>query len=160
MVPTAGGYRFWLRANPCSGLLYAVNGSGWIKLDTDAIAKQDQTQQRTKGYTPRAQQPTNVAADGTHDARIMTWYDLGTLRLPQGKNTIRFSLGGEEADTKRFAAIDCFVLSSGHFKPNLQYKPGERPTASLALKVEDSWAFAPKRDSFAARGPARLAQPQ
>ena len=73
--------------------MYAVNGSGWIKLDTDAIAKEDQARQRTKGYVSRAQQSTNVAADGTHDARTMTWYDLGTLRLSEGKNTIPVQSG-------------------------------------------------------------------
>ena len=77
-VPAGGKYRFWLRANPGSGLLYAVNGSGWVKLDTEAINKEDQARQRTKGYVARAQQRTNVAADGTHDARFMTWYNLGT----------------------------------------------------------------------------------
>ena len=147
-MPTHGEYRFWLRANPCSGLLYTVNGSGWSKLDTDAISKEDRAQQRTKGYVSRAQQRTNVAADGTHDARFMTWYDLGKVTLAEGKNNIRFSLGGEQSNTKRFAAIDCFVLSKGQFTPNFQYKPGEKSIARPALKTEDSWAFAPKRDSF------------
>ena len=124
----------------------------WIKLDTDAIAKEDQAQQRTKGYVPRAQQTTNVAADGTHDARFMTWYDLGTMRLTEGKNIIRFSLGGEQSDTKRFAAIDCFVLSSGTFQARTSSTNREKdPIVAPALKAEDSWAFAPKRDSFSAQ---------
>ncbi len=148
MVPVDGEYRFWLRANPSTGLLYAVNGSGSIKLDTDALAKEDRAQQRTKGYVSRAQQRTNVAPDGANDGRFMTWYDMGSLRLSQGKNTFRFSLGGEQAGSKRFAAIDCFVLSMGGFKPNFQYKPGEGPVIAPALKEADSWAFAPKRDSF------------
>lgn len=47
-VPAGGKYRFWLRANPASGLLYAVNGSGWVKLDTDAMAKEDQARHARK----------------------------------------------------------------------------------------------------------------
>ena len=148
MVPTSDNYRFWVRANPCSGLLYALNGSSWAKLDTDAITKQDRAQQRTKGYISKAQQQTNVAADGTHDARFMTWYDLGNVSLPQGKNTIRFSLGGEQPGTKRFAALDCFVLTKRRFTPSFQYKPGESPGFLPTIKDEDSWAFAPKVDSF------------
>ena len=147
-VPAGGKYRFWLRANPASGLLYAVNGSGWVKLDTDAMAKEDQARQRTKGYVARSLQSTNVADDGTHDARIMTWYNLGLLSLTEGKNTIRFSLGGEQPGTKRYAAIDCFVLTRGTFMPNFQYKPGEKSRAIPALNGDDSWAFSPKRDSF------------
>jgi hypothetical protein len=147
VVPRGGGYRFWLRANPCSGLLYSINGSSWIKLDPDEIAKDDQLRQKTRGFVARIQQKVNVAADGTNDARHMTWYGLGTFKFVDGKNTIRFSLGGEQAGAKRFAAIDCFVLSVGPFTPNFQYKPGEPPT-NIGSKVEDSWAFEPKRDSF------------
>ena len=148
MVPTAGRYRFWLRANPGTGLLYAVNGSGWLKLDTDAIKKEDQAQQRTKGYVSRARQTTNVAADGTHDARLMTWYNLGTLRLAEGKNSIQFNLGGEQPGEKRFAAIDCFVLSDGHFTPKFQYKLGEKSTAVMGFQEGESWAFTPNRDTL------------
>ena len=148
IVPVSLEYRFWLRANPSSGLLYAVNGNGWTKLDTVAITKADQAGQRTKGYRPKAQQRTNVAADGTHDTRYMTWYDLGTVQLSKGKNTIRFSLGGEQTGTKRFAAIDCFVLCSGPFSRNYQYRPQEIPIAIPALGENNSWAFAPKQDSF------------
>ena len=55
----------------------------------------------------------------------MTWYDLGTLEAYlEGKNTIRFNLGGEQADTKRFAAIDCFVLSKGNFHAELSVQTG------------------------------------
>jgi hypothetical protein len=150
MVPMGGRYRFWLRANPSGGLLYTVNGSASIKLDADAIAKEDQAQQRIRGLGSRVQQTTNIAADGTHDARFMTWYDLGTIKLTEGKNIIRFSLGGDQLDTKRYAAVDCFVLSMGYFKPNFQYKPGENPVVAPVMKAEDSWAFAPKRDSFSA----------
>ena len=99
-VPVGGEYRFWLRVNPGSGFLYAVDGSRWVNLDADAIAKEDKARQRTKGYPSRSRQRTNIAADGTHDARFMTWYDLGLLRLTEGKHTIRFNLGGEQADTE------------------------------------------------------------
>ena len=148
VVPVGGEYRFWLRANPGTGLLYAVDGSGWVKLDGDAIAKEDQARQRMKGYAPRSRQRTNIAADGTHDVRFMTWYDLGLLKLTEGKHAIRFNLGGEQVEMKRFAAIDCFVLARGVFTPNFQYKPGERPTALVGLNSEDSWPFSPKRDLF------------
>ena len=78
----------------------------------------------------------------------MTWYNAGSINLYPGKNTIRFSLGGIQPGTKRFAAIDCFVLSSVPFTPNYQYKPGESTAATSAFRNEDSWAFTPTRDKF------------
>ena len=148
-MPAAGSYQFWLRANPSSGILFAVNGSSWTKLDVELITKGDRAHQRTKGFTPRAQQRTNVAIDGTHDARTMTWYNVGSLRLPAGKNTIRFSLGGQQPSTKRFAALDCFVLSSAPFRPNYQFKPGEGTDCHvglsqggfLGLRAEEGFIF-------------------
>ena len=50
-VPAAARYHFWLRANPGTGLLYAANGSRWIKLDTDLIAREDKARERTQGLS-------------------------------------------------------------------------------------------------------------
>ena len=52
-VPAAGRYRFWLRANPCSGILFAVNGSTWTKLDVEAITKADPRSNGQKDTPPR-----------------------------------------------------------------------------------------------------------
>ncbi len=149
-IPTSSTYHFWLRANPCSGIWYSFDQSPLSKLDPAALAKEDRANLKTKGYVLRSQQPMNVAADGTHDARTMTWYHAGTRTLSAGKHTIRFSLGGEAPGTKRFAAIDCFVLSQGAFKPQFQYKPGETPQGAPALQEGESWAFRPARDPFSA----------
>lgn len=147
-APAAGAYHFWLRANPCSGLLYKLDGGAWSKLDPGAMQEEDRRNRNKPEYVQKVRQLFNVAADGTHDARTMTWYYLGTLDLAEGKHVLRFSLGGEEAGTKRFAAIDCFVLTTGEFKPNFQHKPGEEPKDLRGLKEGETWAFEPERDTF------------
>jgi hypothetical protein len=78
----------------------------------------------------------------------MTWFYLGKVDLREGKHTLRFSLGGGKPETKRFAAIDCFLLTMSDFEPNLQYKPSEQPTNLVAFASRQTWAFAPERDSF------------
>jgi hypothetical protein len=147
-IPAAGFYHFWLRANPCTGIRYQLDGGDLVRLDPQALEKQDRANWRKPGYVKRVQQWFNVAADGQHDARTMTWYQLGTLELAQGKHTLRFSLGGDEAGAKRFAALDCFVLTTGQFQPNFQYKPGEQPKDLVWLKEKDTWPFQPERDQF------------
>ena len=62
----------------------------------------------------------------------------------------RFNLGGEKSGEKRYAAIDCFVLTESRFTPNFQYKPGEKPAGVISLEAERSWAFTPQRDRLAA----------
>lgn len=148
-VPAAGAWHFWLRANPCTGLLYKLDGAAEVALDPKAMQEEDRRSRRTQGYVQRVRQRFNVAADGTHDARTMTWYYLGTLELAQGKHTLRFSLGGRKEE-KRFAAMDCFVLTLGAFEPNFQYQPGEQPKNLVSYKEGETWAFEPPRDAFAA----------
>jgi hypothetical protein len=147
-VARAGNYRFWLRANPCTGIQYQIDGSDRVPLDPKALEEEDRRNQRKPGYVRRVQQWFNVAADGTHDARTMTWYDLGQLELSEGKHVLRFSLGGEAPNTKRFAAVDCFVLTTAPFAPNFQYKPGERPQDLVSFAAGRTWDFTPQRDEF------------
>lgn len=147
-APAAGAWRLWLRANPCSGLRYRLDGGAWTALDADALKAEDQKNRRTRGYAPRIRQTFNVAADGENDARKMSWYDAGTVEMTAGRHVLRFSLGGETAGTKRFAAMDCFVLAQGAFEPNFQYKPGETPKDLLRFDDRPSWAFEPARDTF------------
>lgn len=147
-LPSAGEWRFWLRANPCSGIQYKIDGGPWRAFDAKAMEQEDKANRRTRGYTPKVQQRFNVAADGKADARNMSWYNLDALNLSQGKHVLRFSLGGETPKTKRFAALDCFVLTQGEFAPNFQYKPGEEPRDLIADKPETTWPFEPARDNF------------
>lgn len=147
--PTAGKYHFWLRGNPCSGLLYKLDGGDWLTVDQKALEEEDRKNQHQPGYVRKVQQWWNVAADGSLDARSMTWYNLPDLDLSEGKHVLRFSLGGETPNTKRFAALDCFVFTTGEFKPNLQWKPGEEAKDIVFDKPEDAWAFEPKLDTFA-----------
>ena len=149
-IPAAGAWRFWLRANPCSGIQYQLDGDAWTSFDAKAMEQSSRQNGRKKkgGNAPKALQRFNVAADGTHDARAMTWFDLDSLTLTAGKHTLRFSLGGQTPNTKRFAAIDCFVLTAGDFAPNFQYKPGETPKDLIGDKPEATWAFDPERDEF------------
>ncbi|MHB8637403.1 MAG: hypothetical protein ACYC96_13115 [Fimbriimonadaceae bacterium] len=147
-INTGGNYNFWLRANPSSGITYRLDGNPAVKLDPDALAREDQKLRATRNNGPRVQQWFNDAADGTHDARTMTWYRLDPLMLSRGKHTLRFSLGGHAPNTQHFAAIDCFVLTTGEFTPNFQYKPGEAPTGVIVDAPDSTWAFQPARDDF------------
>lgn len=147
-IPATGGYHFWLRANPCSGLQFRTDGGAWVALDQKALEAEDRKNQRQPSYVRKVQQWFNVAADGTQDARSMTWYNVGDLDLTAGPHVLRFSLGGETPGTKRFAALDCFALTTGDFKPNFQFKPGQEPKDLVFDPPEETWAFEPKRDSF------------
>jgi len=147
-VPRDGTYHFWLRANPCTGIAYRVDGGAEVALDAKAMQAEDKKNRRNKAYVRQVYQRWNTAPDGTADARYMTWYRMGTLDLAKGKHTLRFSLGGR-TDEKRFAAIDCFVLATGAFTPHMHYKPGEEPTDLVAFPADDSWAFDPEADAFA-----------
>ena len=147
-IPAAGSFHLWLRANPCSGIQWRVDGGQSLALDPKALEEEDKKNQRQAGYIRRVQQWFNVAADGTQDARSMTWYNVGNLDLTEGRHVLRFSLGGETPNTKRFAAVDCFVLTTGEFKPNFQWKPGEEPKGLVFDPPADTWAFEPKRDAF------------
>jgi len=148
-VPQAGAYDFWLRANPCTGLLYRIDGGDEVALDPKAMEDEDKKNRNQAGYVQKVRPWFNVAADGTHDARTMTWYYLGKLDLAKGRHTLRFSLGGRK-EPKRFAAIDCFVLAAEPFTPNFQYKPGEQPKGLVSYKEGETWAFDPPRDAFSA----------
>ena len=134
-IPARASIIGWTAASPRSSIPRALD-------------QQDRKNQRKPGYTRKVQQFFNVADDGKMDARTMTWYDLGTLDLSQGKHTLRFSLGGDEPNTKCFAAIDCFVLTTGEFQPNFQYKPGEEPKDLVSDPPGSAWAFDPPRDAF------------
>ncbi len=147
-TPAAGNYHFWLRANPCSGLKFRVDGGVWTTLDQPALEARDQQHRNDRGYVRKVQQAFNVAADGTHDARTMTWFNVGDLDLAEGKHVIRFSLGGDTPNTKRFAALDCFVLTTGEFKPNFQFHPGEEPKDIVSDAPGTTWPFEPARDTF------------
>ena len=147
-LPAAGSYHFWLRANPCSGLQFRVDGGQPVAVETKALEDEDKKNQRQAGSVRKVQQWFNVAADGTQDARSMTWYHVGSLDLTEGKHVLRFNLGGETPNTKRFAALDCFVLTTGEFKPNFQFKPGEEPKDLVFDPPAETWAFEPKRDAF------------
>ena len=83
-APTAGAYHFWLRANPCTGLLFKVDRGAWTKVDPQAMEQEDQANRRKEGYVAKARQFFNVAADGRHDARTMTWYYVGSARPDPG----------------------------------------------------------------------------
>ena len=147
-IDSAETYTFWLRANPASGISYQVDGGTSVIIRPDELARDDRQNRGKPGYLLRSQQWFNVAADGTHDARTMTWYRLDPLTLSAGKHTIRFSLGGFSPDVQHFAAIDCFVLTTGEFTPNFQYKPGETPTDTITDAPGSTWPFQPARDEF------------
>src|SRR5579871_666141 len=147
-VPAAGTYNFWIRANPCTGIDITLDHGDVKALNPDALAAEDRDNRGKTGYMPRVHQWFNVAADGTHDARTMTWYRLDPLPLSAGAHTLKFVLGGSSLNDKRFAAVDCFVLTTGAFQPNFQYKPGESATDTIVDAPGSTWPFNPGRDDF------------
>lgn len=140
-VSQAGQYHFWVRANPRgTGLTYRLDQGEPVKINLSEANKK-------KGSESKIIQQVNVALDARPDARYLVWTDAGTLELTAGKHTLAFSLGGEEQD-KRFGALDCFVLTTGEFKPNYQYKPSEKAPEMTEIKAGNSWAFDPKPDAL------------
>jgi len=113
-----------------------------------ASARAEEAHQRTERSILGVRHRSNITADGTTDARTMARLQLGTARLSEPRPTIRFSLGGEDAVTERFAAIDSHVLAMRLSTPTSQHGPGEDPAAAPKFKPGETWSFTPRRDSF------------
>jgi len=121
-IPAAGEYRFWLRAAFGSGILYRLDGGKWVAAGGKDI------------------QPAGIAADGRWGFPVVAWRDLGKLDLSAGKHTLAFDLGGQK-QKKRWAGIDCFVLTTGEFAPNGKFKPGQKPDNYITLPADQTWPF-------------------
>ncbi len=132
-IQTDGDYHLWLRGGG-TGLNYRVDGGDW---DTD---------QNSKGIDSAP-----AAADGKLWPPAVAWYQRGPVHLTAGKHTLTISLGGEKAGAKRFAALDCLVLTTGQFTPHGKFKPGDPlPQPMCEIPEGKGWDFVPADDSLSA----------
>jgi hypothetical protein len=128
----AGNYRFWLRGAG-TAIEYQLDGGAWVAVDTKkGIDRCPAAANGNVGWPPS-----------------LMWFDLGNLDLAAGKHTLTFSLGGRAGTGGRFAAIDCFVLTTAAFTPDGKYKPGDKvPEAVTDFPADKSWAFTPGTDTL------------
>lgn len=106
VVPSAGSYTFWVRANHVgSALSYQVGDGEWTAVDFSADQRGAQ----------------NIASDNKPDLRFISWNKVGALDLPAGELDLHFRF---ESKNNSHGAIDCFVLSDAGFVPSGLTKPG------------------------------------
>ncbi len=126
----AAPYELWVRANPITASMsYKLNGGQWIGIDL------------SKG----AVGSENVAADGKPDLRFIAWFHVGSLALTEGKNTIRFRMDSKNTN---HGYLDCFVLSTEHFRPQGILKPGQLAESAKQIAADNKgwFVFQPRRD--------------
>ncbi len=127
----AGDFDFWVHANPLSAKLsYSLNGGPLTPIDLT--------------YEKRGE--TNVAADDKTDLRFIAWSKVGTAKLKQGENTVRFRMDSENSNN---GYLDCFVFSDESFIPKGVTKPDAMAGEMERIGAENqSWfAFDPKPDA-------------
>ena len=130
-IATTAHYHLWVRAAVCTGLPYRVDGGAWTPID-DVTGVDRQ----------------RMAPDGNWFWPPQTaWYHLAPLELTAGKHTLSFQLGGETAKD-RFAALDCFLLTTGPFTPHGKYKPDESAPAPITFHPGKTWDFTPPSDTL------------
>jgi hypothetical protein len=131
-APAAGGYEFWVRANPVgTRLSYRLNGGQWTQIDL---------QRSPVGST-------NIAADGKPDIRFIAWVKVGQVPLKAGSNAIAFRMDSENSN---HGSLDCFVFSSEPFRPMGIYRPDQmaEQAAKIAGENKGWFAFDPKADPY------------
>lgn len=128
----AGEFDFWVHANPLAAKLsYSLNGGPLTPID----------------LTHDKRGEANVAADDKPDLRFIAWSKVGTAKLKQGENTIRFRMDSENSN---HGYLDCFVFSDEPFIPKGITKPDAIASEMARIGAENkSWfVFDPKPDSF------------
>ncbi len=129
-VAREGKYRFWVRATFGTGISYQLDG-------TPAVAVNG----------TKAKDEIAIAANGDPYWPRIAWYDLGQVELKAGKHAVTWDLGGNK-EPKRWAAVDCFVLTTGEFTPNLKYKPDDKVPAYVTYAPGTMWDFKPEADKL------------
>jgi hypothetical protein len=132
-LPAAGAYQLWLRAAVGTGIDCQIDSNNALSVDmrsgTDA---RPAAADGNVGWPPR-----------------LEWFKLDAGTLPAGAHTVRFVLGGSKPGSNHFAAIDCFVLTTGDFAPNGKYKPGEdTPKPFADISPDNAWDFNPPADAL------------
>lgn len=131
-APAAGEYVLWVRANPVQcQMSYQLNGGEWTEFDPGANKTGN----------------VNVADDGKPDLRFIAWSKVGTLKLKQGANTLRFKMHSKNSN---HGYLDCFVLADEPFEPQGILKPDQIAKLHQKLAEENKgWhPFAPPADKF------------
>ena len=134
-LPTDGKYHLWLHTVIGTGVSYQVDGGAWVAINGNTAVDSDGTQKDGGLWWP----PT------------IAWYNAGSIDFTVGKHTIGVLLGGvKQKDQAAYAALDCFVLTTGLFTPNGKYKPDD-PAASAAfadIPAGKGWDFTPAPDKL------------
>jgi hypothetical protein len=132
-IPDTDDYHLWVRAAGGTGLSYRLDDAKEA-VDVDIRKGQDAIPIAADGnpfYPPQA-----------------AWFDLGTLKLTQGKHKVTWYLGGLKAKD-RWGGLDCFVLTTGAFVARGKYRPGEQtPEPIVAFRAGQAWDFQPELDAF------------
>lgn len=124
-------YHMWLRGAAGTGLSWRWDNAGdWRVVDAS-----------------KAVQLSPASAAGGDLWPAVAWYDLGTVALAAGQHTLAFDLGGSAGD-KRFAGIDCFILSRDPFTPDGKYPPGKHATDLITFAPGSAWDFKPAADTL------------
>ena len=127
VIPAAGTWAFWVRANPVMRACgWRLDGGAWTTLDMSRNKRGE----------------LNLAADGGVDLRYIAWAQAGDLALTPGTHRIEFSF---RDGPDHHGSLDCFVLARVPFEPQGKLKPGER----TGLADPGTWAFEPEPDRFA-----------
>jgi hypothetical protein len=132
-IPSGGKYHVWFRGVATPGLEYAVDGA----------------KQATAVDLKKPLNGIPLASDGSPFwPPKIAWFDCGTIDLTAGKHTFTWLLGGSQGKD-RYGGIDCFVLTTGEFKPNGKYKPTDQaPASQPAFAPGKAWDFTPPVDKF------------
>jgi hypothetical protein len=122
----AGGYTFWIRANPVGDpkLDYQLDGGAWTPVDFR-----------------NAEDVINIANDNKPDLRFIGWIKVGAVNLNAGPNTIAFRF---HSANNNHGSLDCFLFTQASFTPNGKLKPGQK----LGTDEPGWWAFEPGPETF------------
>jgi len=132
-IPQNGAYHLWVRAVMGTGLSYRL----------------DHAAEPTVVDAKTGINSVPVAADGAPFYPPQAfWFDLGAMNLTAGQHEITWYLGGTTAKD-RWGGIDCFLFTTGAFKPNGKYKPTDNAPAPMpAYASGAAWDFKPAPDTF------------
>ena len=133
-IDNAGSSRLWLRGAG-TAMEYQLDGGDWVSINLDFAKGLDHC-------------PSAANGNFGWPAQV-SWFNVGNLELVAGKHTLTFSFGARKNSGSRFAALDCFVLTTGEFKPDGKYKPTDKVPETVGdFPADKSWAFTPGTDTL------------
>jgi len=112
-VKQAGGYVFWLRANPLLATMsFRLDQADWTAIDFS---------RNKRGEMVVSPKP---------DHRNIAWVKVGSLELAAGEHSLSFRMHSKIAN---HGGIDCFCLTNEGFVPSGTMKPNVSATAKEKL---------------------------